>query len=406
LELLVNFVLSGLRNYCAGRSSTSTSKFTTMDTTSLTVGIVFASALALSLPLGRLFRIKLSDGRYTHIDGMRAIAALMVVSSHYAKHAINIDSRTDYPPLVGAMGDVGVQIFFCITAFLFTRKALAGPVDVPALIASRVRRIVPLYLVCMTVAVLLAAYISDLSGKEAVRYSDVLNAYAVGFVGGETPSIGGVSLVGIIGQVWSLRWEWLFYLCVPFLAAVLARRSWSVALAVLVGVCAAYQMPQPWVFFLPGVLCALVERHVKIGAPAQLLLLAAGLLAFYLALTLGAAPYGVQQLALCAVGFPALLFGHKWMLSIRPLRVLGEVSYSIYLVHLFGPTVFWMCVNFFAPQELRLVEDKYQLAAALVPVSLALAFLTYALIERLFMAKATRQSSGVAHARQPSAGVV
>jgi peptidoglycan/LPS O-acetylase OafA/YrhL len=218
----------------------------------------------------------------------------------------------------------------------------------------------------------------------------VLNAYAVGFVGGVTPSIAGVSLVGIIGQVWSLHWEWLFYLVVPFLAAVLARRSWTLAALGFAALCAAYQLSasaQYWPFFLPGMVCGVLSDKIKIGAGAQAILLATGAASVCAALLGGFTPYGFAQLGLCSAGFAGLIFGHKWLLSVRPLRMLGEVSYSIYLVHLFGPTLFWMGVHFFAPEELRPVDAKYQLALMLVPVTLAISFLTYALIERPFMAR-------------------
>lgn len=348
------------------------------------------------MPLGSIFKIKLRVDRYANIDGMRAVAALLVVSSHYSRNVLIMFGETTGPSLVTAMGDIGVQIFFCITGFLFTRKALAGPIDVPQFISSRVRRIAPLYLVCMTLGLMLASYTAlQLNYHQSFHLLDVLSAYGSGFLGDPIGKFSGVPLASIIGQVWTLHWEWLFYLCVPFLAAILARPKWLAMLALFVILCSIYReklvTQQIWMFFIPGAVTALFAERVRIGTAWQVLLLVLGILTFGISIFSNLASHGSEEFVLCVVGFPALVFGHKAMLSTKPLRILGEVSYSIYLIHLFLPAVFWIIVMHVAPLDFASPLSRLHLAILMAPWLFPICFLSYALIERPFMANRQKE---------------
>ena len=352
-----------------------------MYTTPITIATIFGTALLLSWPLGWLARLELRPGRCsTHLDGMRAIAALMVVCSHYIAHAGLITGEAVSASLRDSLGAVGVQIFFCITGFLFTRKAMGGRVDINALITSRVRRIVPLYLVVMTAGIAVAIYIAT-SGHNPtpVAYVDVLRAYAYGFLGGPIPGIAGMSIGGQVGQMWTLSWEWLFYLLVPFIAVLLARPALGVAALVFAAVCMACQFYSgglpPWSFFLPGMLCALVSDRVKVSERVQMALAVVGLAAFAVSLYMNAPAYGFGQMGLCLIGFPALLFGHRAPLSLKPLRRLGEVSFSIYMLHLVAASLFWICVQGGDRAQIyKTATDKLPVALPFLVVMIGLSF--------------------------------
>jgi peptidoglycan/LPS O-acetylase OafA/YrhL len=369
-----------------------------MYTTPITIAAVFGFAVLLAMPLGWLLKFQLRPGRFTHLDGMRAIAALMVVCSHYIAHAGLITGEAVSAPLRDSLGAVGVQIFFCITGFLFTRKAMGGRVDINALITSRVRRIVPLYIVAMTVGVAVAVYMIKLTpNPPAIAYRDILRTYTYGFLGGPIPSISGMSVGGQVGQMWTLSWEWLFYLLVPFIAVLLARPTLGIAALLFAAACATCQfyaggLP-PWSFFLPGMLCALVSDRVKVGAKVQMALTVVGLAAFAASLHMDAPAYGVGQMGLCLIGFPALLFGHRAPLSIKPLRLVGEASYSIYMLHLIVASAFWVYIQGNGNWMVyKTPADKLPIAVACLVGMIVLSFVTYAFIERPFMAQAKPQA--------------
>jgi peptidoglycan/LPS O-acetylase OafA/YrhL len=292
---------------------------------------------------------------------------------------------------------VGVQIFFCITGFLFMRKAMNGPIAVDALISSRVRRIVPLYLVAMTAAIAVTLCIArSIPHAPQATFRELVSGYAYGFTGGDIPSVAGMSIGGQAGQMWTLRWEWLFYVLVPFIAALLMRPLWAVAAVVVTTGCAGFQFDgvlAPWVFFLPGMACGLMERKVNPGAVARMALTVVGAVAFAVSLRVHEPAYGLAQAVSCMIGFPALLFGHRAPLSIKPLRLLGEVSYGLYMWHLVVVSVFWLYVQIWNDWNYyKAPGNKLPVAVASLIGLFVLSFVTYALFERPFMARAKDRS--------------
>ena len=371
-----------------------------MVATGITIIAVFGIALILAIPLGNMAGVRINSGRFTHIDGMRAIAAIMVVCSHCLIYARLLEGQPVSSPFQVALGAVGVQIFFCITSFLFTRKAMSGQINISELISSRVRRIVPLYTVIMTAGIAFIAYMTGVSENPAqIRYQDILHTYAYGLIGGSVPSIAGTPITGQMGQVWTLNWEWLFYLCVPFIGAALIRKGWFLVLLSFSAICALYQLQvsdQVWVFFIPGVLCALAPEKLKLWRSVKALLFFAGIAAFCFSLWIETAPYGSVRLALCAIGFSCLLFGHTWLLSIRPLRLLGEVSYSIYMLHLLIASVFSFIVSN-NPETFQTLEDKVVFGLVMLAGMFILSFISYALVERPFMSKSLNRPGLPSH---------
>ncbi|HFG3782180.1 TPA: acyltransferase family protein, partial [Escherichia coli] len=121
------------------------------------IGIVLL-CLAASMGINRVFvcfnfynHIDFSGKRYLHIDGIRGIAALLVVLNH----AVFSLSNNGFNPLsvntsnfwvFAHAGDIGVQIFFCITGFLFFDKIIktGNKINWEMFFVSRVKRLVPM----------------------------------------------------------------------------------------------------------------------------------------------------------------------------------------------------------------------------------------------------------------------
>ncbi|WP_367142513.1 acyltransferase family protein [Mesorhizobium sp.] len=60
-------------------------------------------------------------------------------------------------PFVGDhLGILAVQLFFALTGYLFTDKAIKGRLDAAAFYLNRMRRILPLYLFVVIVAIAVA----------------------------------------------------------------------------------------------------------------------------------------------------------------------------------------------------------------------------------------------------------
>jgi peptidoglycan/LPS O-acetylase OafA/YrhL len=239
-----------------------------------------------------------------------------------------------------------------------------------------------------------------------IHKSEFVRAYLFGFTVQDAPSVSGLSIAGQAGQMWTLAWEWRFYIFVPFLSVLLARRSW---LPAFVGITAAFALTgtldagrvPAWVAFAPGIVAAVLVGRVKVGARVQAVLTVVGVAAFIAAIARN--EYGLSQTALCAMGFVALFFGHRAPLSVRPLRLLGEVSYSIYMLHLLVASLFITYIHSDAVYLLyQTTEQRLPLAIACLVGLFVLSFASFALIERPFMResgrKAAPETTAIGHA--------
>ncbi|QNE22311.1 acyltransferase [Kribbella qitaiheensis] len=170
--------------------------------------------------------------RFPALDGLRAIGALAVVSTHVGFRSG--DALTG--PFAGILArmDIGVAIFFAISGFLLYRPHVVAwfeetepPLFLPYL-RNRALRIVP----ALWVAVLLAALLVPSSGP--VTWVSYLQHATFTQIYLEGPSVEGLT------QLWSLATEVAFYLVLPFLARFLTgyerptRRAVRWRLAVLV----------------------------------------------------------------------------------------------------------------------------------------------------------------------------
>ena len=150
------------------------------------------------------------------LDGYRAIAALMVLTTHVAFNTGEILTPV-VGPILGRM-DFGVTLFFLLSGFLlyrpWARSALtAGPK--PALGTYAVRRaarILPAYWIMVAFTLLLLPEIQPVRWQAWPVHLGLLHIYLPGF-----------GLEGLT-QTWSLATEVSFYVALPLLAWAAGRR--------------------------------------------------------------------------------------------------------------------------------------------------------------------------------------
>jgi len=309
------------------------------------------------------------DGFRADIQGLRALAILLVVAVH-----AGISRVTG--------GFVGVDVFFVISGFLITSQlraelARTGTIDFPAFLARRVRRLLPASAFVLVSTVVLAGLVlSPLQLESVATTARAAGAYVSNLHFRAIASdyfIGDVKKDPLL-HTWSLSVEEQFYVAWPlilWLAGRSAARSlenrrrvaWTltaVAMTSFVAACwavdenrllAFYGSPlRAWEFACGG-LASLVDRSAVVDArrPIVRYALAAGEW-IALALVIGAATlYSATTdfpgaSALIPVGGTALLLilgplnAHsRWgvapLLSSSPMQWLGARSYSWYLWH-------------------------------------------------------------------------
>ncbi|MEV4053796.1 acyltransferase [Amycolatopsis sp. NPDC049688] len=283
----------------------------------------------------------LATRRFPALDGVRAVAAVLVVVFHYGG-----------PNWERANGWIGVHLFFVLSGYLITTLALreedrAGRVSLAEFYIRRAFRILPVYYVVIGVVVVFA-YFRGLG----LRHSGIVSAlpWNVAFVGE-------YHQMALFGQAWTLGVEQKFYLVWPLLAFGLGALGFVKRLSLAVGLVAIMLALIPFMPYagayspiLIGCTLAIVLHHRKGFAalrvfthPVTGLVVAAALIAVQtrfgeIAGFLhddGGSITGTGYILLVALLVPSLVAGGgplAWGLSRRPMRFVGERSYSLYLM--------------------------------------------------------------------------
>jgi peptidoglycan/LPS O-acetylase OafA/YrhL len=327
------------------------------------------------------------------IEGLRAVAVLLVVLSHAGVGAV-------------AGGYVGVDVFFVISGFLITSLLIrevrrTGRISLPRFYARRALRLLPASTLVLAVtlagtylwltplrftefardAAAGAAYVSNL------RFADIGTDY---LASAETPSP--------LQHLWSLAVEEQFYLVWPALILAVTWRRFSprvlaVVLSVLVAGSLVLSVTEtarsaPWAYFGPhtrvwelglGALVALGAGRLARLAPGVAAMTGwAGLAAVVVAaVTFDETTAFPGYAAVLPVAGAALVLaggcadparGARLLLATPPLQWIGRLSYGWYLWH-------WP-VLMIAPAALGVTPDTginlLLCAGALVPAAVSL----------------------------------
>ena len=302
------------------------------------------------------------------LDGLRAIAAVMVVATH-AAYLTGFGVSGGLMGRLWSRGDFGVGIFFALSGFLLHRGLLARRLDrteAKAYALRRVARVMPAYWVALAAVVIFA----NPPARDWALHAAGLQIYVSD------------AWISSFGQSWSLATEISFYLALPLLVLALKplrRRHSALPIVVLSAATVILTLASGlgsgeifgedvlfnlWLHarapqFLIGMICAealLVPGHPiarvfrRWGSDVILCLAIAGG-AFLLAttpiagaLTLDPATASeiIVRTALCTLVAFALLLPlthglastYSAALSRPTMRWLGVISYGVFLWHL------------------------------------------------------------------------
>lgn len=341
-------------------------------------------------------RIGPAAARVEGLDGLRGIAAMVVLVGHLTADVVAV---------------VGVHLFFVLSAFLLTRQLLdwrAGDFVDPWRLAHfaqrRFFRIYPLLVVVLLVSGVTTWLAPAWLGGEGLPLTVPPSKIAAVMALQAGPNV-----------LWSIAVECKFYFLLPVIGAVLVigcRRRPAAGLAVLAAAVVACKL---WVepashsialapflpLFLIGCGAALVDLRLHaggrsaslglVGEAAAWLCVAGWLVTQPITQTTLGLDFAPREWVTHAHVFYGLLFaamilgmvhGQGWMrrgLEIAPLRWLGAISFSLYLLHIGPIRVF---------DAIPGLPDKLAGVIAAV-VSIGLAAMTYRWIERPAM-RATR----------------
>jgi len=287
--------------------------------------------------------------RYGRIDSLRGYLALGVFIHHFViTFYWKVEGDWIRPPedFFNNLGQSSVSLFFMITGFLFTKKAIESRylIDWKNFYLNRFFRIVPLYTFLIAIVFLIVALKTGFTLQLSVKGLIVEIAKWLLFKG---EIINGYLDTRIIlaGVDWTLKYEWLFYIVFPLLLVSL-KYSWLVLLVVFITIVGAifpadiklfvwFFNSQFFILFIFGVLTAILGQYNIISYLRNRISSVIAMLALGLVLFLFPTSFGFFQSLLLVVFFIPVAFGNTLfgILDSKGAKLLGDISYSIYLLH-------------------------------------------------------------------------
>ncbi len=318
-----------------------------------------------------------SRPRLPAITSIRFFAALHVVIFHL--HAIKVAAGPQWYQNFASIGYVGVSLFFVLSGFILVYTYANRETPARTFWRARFARVYPAYIFSLIVTLPFFIYVIFVMPLQPGGNMDM-------FVWPKHHPLASALLVPSLLQswipgaalawnsvAWSLSVEAFFYLIFPALIVVLLRKrnstlmslllvSWAISLAITVG----YTLLKPdgvafvddnmlgltWLNvvkfnplarlpeFLMGACCGFLFVRNSVNRKWATPLAVAGLAGFIgVAAFSSHIPYPMIHSGLLAPAFAAIIYGialrPAWarVLEFKPLVLLGDASYSLYLLH-------------------------------------------------------------------------
>ncbi|RAJ76566.1 peptidoglycan/LPS O-acetylase OafA/YrhL [Chitinophaga dinghuensis] len=352
------------------------------------------------LPVSRLLGIQAPQGKYRTIDGLRGYLAFFVFLHHSVVWYYFLHTGSwSFPPsaLYHHLGPGSVSFFFMITAFLFFSKLMDARekgIDWSKLYISRFLRILPLYFFLLILLFLITGIVTGWKLNESPSQ---LLRHIFGWLLFMEPNLNGVTLrLVIAGVIWSLAFEWLFYFSLPFWGLLLFRLKPSAmvllfaaaGLALFVWVIYSFYPVMAWQrmsAFIGGMLAAYVVKLPGFRETAShwsTTIFIIGLL--YIAIFIIPPfnyPFSLLCFGACFLGIAGgnTLFG---LLTLKASRLLGQISYSIYLLHgLLLFSTYNFVISFRVVQQLS-PQNYWLMITGIAVVLIIICCITYRFIEK------------------------
>ncbi|HEX7783652.1 MAG TPA: acyltransferase [Sphingobium sp.] len=291
-----------------------------------------------------------AQGRYYSLDGMRGLAAIVVVLHHFGLQR--------NPSLAGA-GYLAVDFFFALSGFVIAlayQDRLTQGLSTRRFMAQRVIRLYPLFLAGIALGLVKAIGQIVTHDGTALPIPELLLSFVTSLLMLPTPGAHLVSTFPLNTPGWSLFFEMIASLA--FGAVLFRWRTASLALAA--GIAALLLMPGilshdgriaglgtswpdfihgfPRVFFsfLTGVLIFRLSRRLRRQINGDVHIAIVVLIALLLGKPDGWMDGGYDMIVL-GLAIPAILWaGVAWEVPERHQRFfgwLGDISYPLYILH-------------------------------------------------------------------------
>lgn len=349
------------------------------------------------------------------LESLRGLLALWVVIGHVVGRTFSSSELERAHLSLLSQPILAVYVFIILSGFVIMYLLDHDRLGYIGFVARRFLRLAPLYVTVLVVAALTLGF--QIRTIEALpwRNSDIENTIATqtealthlwqhllshvlmiqGLLSERMLKYANYTLVG---QSWSISLEWQFYLIAPFIFALIAARRWLVLSACVLVFALLFKINYGGVgfignqfgYFLVGIASyfafKFAQRPMEI-APAFFdffFVALAALLAFFLRMPWPLVTWALVLLSVISVQQNAagpLTSRVIAFLDLPLLRWAGEISYSVYLIHLLVFYALVALVTTYVPHITQLGFIAVVLPGT-IGLTLALSTATYRLIER------------------------
>jgi exopolysaccharide production protein ExoZ len=180
----------------------------------------------LTQSLAGIFELSDEAYRFPSMEGIRGLAILLVFFVHYhtlfSPYVSSGSLTFRISQLSWGLGQSGVDLFFVLSGYLIYGAVIRKPVSYPKFMQRRVQRIYPTFL-CVFALYLTLCFVFPSASKlpsgawDATKY--ILMNLAL------LPGI--FPITPLITVAWSLSYEFFFYITIPLLVMLTAMRRWQ-----------------------------------------------------------------------------------------------------------------------------------------------------------------------------------
>ena len=355
-------------------------------------------------------QLEISRGYDTNVrtmEGLRGFAVFLVFLVHYASMIQPWLLQQSHTYILAkwleAFGQSGVDLFFVLSGYLIYGSLITRKQPFLRFMRRRAQRIYPAFLVVFVLYIGLSL-VFPAESKIPKPFSAGF-AYLIQnlfFLPGLLP------IKPMIVVAWSLSYEMFFYLVIPLLINWLGLRrrmvTTRITLFLLIGIiiaiyCSTFGGYPRLIMFIAGIVLFDVEKNGLVRSPGDALgltCLIGGLLLMPVAAEGPTA--GTLKLCLLAVSFFVLCrscFSGSGHLTIRmfswtPIRWLGNLSYSYYLLHVLVLKAAFLSFAFMVPPSADRTLIFWVLLPSLFAATLIPVGVLFLAVEKPFSLKQSR----------------
>ncbi len=337
------------------------------------------------------------------MDHLRFYAAALVVIYHGFVESIGRFGETSSNPIKGLFmqGHTGVGLFLVLSGFLFGSIGDGKNIQYGKYLFNRIVRIYPLYIFAVILS--LSMNFKDYSSVQTMIFA--LPIFSLSELSG----------LHMFGQLWTIAVEFQFYMIFPFIMMAINMKGIRYAILLLV----LTVFLKLWIFVLKGsvreisymtligridqFLVGMIIAHFMcrnkhaLRNPFHLLISSGLVLAIMFVFNKAGGYFGTPHLSFWIIWptIEAMMWGYfacaymrcSLMIPVsvdQKLRFLGETSYSIYVMHMVAISFMYAILPRIDITGVERNDALFTSIALALPASLALACVTFFLIEKPF----------------------